>query len=302
MTIRSPFFYVGDKYKLMPQLKKLFPQNIKTYFEPFVGGGSSMLNTEANDYCLNDIDKNVISLHLFLIEYSKKKNDFFSNIFSLIKKYNLSCSFLYDIVPASMKEKYPKTYFAHFNHDSYQKMKNDYNNNKDPFLLYLLLIYGFNHMIRFNSQGKFNLPVGNVDFNKNVKLALDGYFSFFEKKKVSFSCLDYKIFIKKQIFQEGDFVYFDPPYLISMSEYNSLWNEKKEKELYLLLDSLNAQGVKWGITNLVFHKGKSNEIFNEWCKKYNVFPIRSNYISFNDNSIKEKSKEVYVTNYGKINI
>lgn len=36
-TIRSPFFYVGDKYKLMPQLKCLFPDDINNYIEPFVG-------------------------------------------------------------------------------------------------------------------------------------------------------------------------------------------------------------------------------------------------------------------------
>ena len=41
--IRSPLFYVGDKYKLMPQLKRLFPSKIQTYIEPFVGGGSSFL-------------------------------------------------------------------------------------------------------------------------------------------------------------------------------------------------------------------------------------------------------------------
>ncbi|AWK62499.1 hypothetical protein C6B36_09245, partial [Helicobacter cinaedi] len=43
--IRSPFFYVGDKYKLMPQIRRLFPSKIQTYVEPFVGGGSSFLNT-----------------------------------------------------------------------------------------------------------------------------------------------------------------------------------------------------------------------------------------------------------------
>ena len=41
--------------------------------------------------------------------------------------------------------------------------------------LYLLLIYGFNHMIRFNRAGQFNLPVGNVDFNFNVEQALKDY-------------------------------------------------------------------------------------------------------------------------------
>lgn len=36
-TIRSPFFYVGDKYKIMQQLKVLFPEDINNYIEPFVG-------------------------------------------------------------------------------------------------------------------------------------------------------------------------------------------------------------------------------------------------------------------------
>ena len=31
----------------------------------------------------------------------------------------------------------------------------------------------------------------------------------------------------------------------------------------------------------------------------NVYDIESNYISFNDNTIKKDSKEVFVTNYGK---
>ena len=48
--IRSPFFYVGDKYKLMKQLLPLFPKDIETYFEPFSGGGRSLLNVEAAKY------------------------------------------------------------------------------------------------------------------------------------------------------------------------------------------------------------------------------------------------------------
>ena len=61
--ICSPFFYVGDKYSLMPQLQKLFPQDISTYVEPFAGGGSSFLNTHAERYIVNDIDFYIVSLH-----------------------------------------------------------------------------------------------------------------------------------------------------------------------------------------------------------------------------------------------
>ena len=37
---RSPFFYVGDKFKLLPQLKENFPKTIDRFIEPFCGGGS----------------------------------------------------------------------------------------------------------------------------------------------------------------------------------------------------------------------------------------------------------------------
>ncbi len=67
--IRSPFFYVGDKYKLMQQLRQLFPQKISTYVEPFAGGGSSFLNTSADRYIVNDIDFYVVALHQTLSSY-----------------------------------------------------------------------------------------------------------------------------------------------------------------------------------------------------------------------------------------
>lgn len=298
MIIRSPFFYVGDKYKLMEQLQKLFPENISSYYEPFVGGGSSFLNTNAKKYFLNDIDSNIINLHNYFLNQPNKE-EFINQLITQIKKYKLSCSLLSDDVPQELKQMYPKTYYAKYNSNSYKKLKSDYNENNDNELLYLLLIYGFNHMIRFNSKKEFNLPVGNVDFNKNVKRAIENYLDFVKNKNIIFFNFDFEIFLERQTFEKNDFIYFDPPYLISMSEYNSLWNEEKEKKLYSLLDDLNEKNIKWGITNLLNHKGKHNEYLSKWMRKYKVYEIKSNYISFNDNTKKMGSKEVYVTNYGK---
>ncbi|OUQ31779.1 Dam family site-specific DNA-(adenine-N6)-methyltransferase [Massilimicrobiota timonensis] len=298
--VRSPLFYVGDKYKLVSQLKKLFPDQIDNYYEPFCGGGSSFINTVANNYFLNDIDSNVIRIHNFLGEYANKDSEFFDQIFRYIDKYGLSCSFKGVLVPNEMKMQYKKTYYSHYNKQSYLNLRDDFNNNQqNDFLLYLLLIYGFNHMIRFNSKGEFNLPVGNVDFNKNVYNSLNSYFYFRRINNCNFYNNDYLEFLNKKIFKENDFIYFDPPYLISSSEYNKLWNEDKEKELYNCLDKLNDMGVKWAITNLLNHRGKTNEILLLWMKKYVCYNIESNYISFNDNTIKSDSKEVYVTNYVK---
>ena len=87
-----------------------------------------------------------------------------------------------------------------------------------------------------------------------------------------------------------------------MSEYNKLWNENKEKELCAFLDELDAKGIKFGITNLITHKGHVNTTFGNWAQKYMIYDVDSNYISFNDNTIKADTKEVFVTNYGKSKI
>lgn len=296
-TIRSPFFYVGDKYKLMPQLKQLFPQKIEVYIEPFVGGGSSFLNTIANKYIVNDVDPYVIALHKCLAKYSKKTNEFLERLYRLIEEYGLSCSYKNITVPNELKKKFVKTYYSRYNKTSYEKLRDSFNEKEDMEVLYLLLIYGFNHMVRFNSCGKFNLPVGNVDFNKNVHDAIVNYMDFMKNHDIEFYNLDFMSFLDKLDLNEHCYIYFDPPYLISGSEYNKHWNEKEELRLYEYLDYLNSKGISFGITNLVSHKGKINTTFLEWSKKYLVYNINSNYISFNDNTIKETSREVFVTNY-----
>ena len=294
---RSPFFFVGDKRKLMPQLNRFFPAYINNYYEPFCGGGSSFLNTVAKNYIANDINFYVVKLHEMFLKNSMDIEKFLQEIFVTIEKYGLSCSFKGKMVPSELKKKFVKTYYAEFNKKGYLHLRGDFNENQEDFLkLYLLLVYGFNHMIRFNEKLQFNLPVGNVDFNKNVVDAIKGYFNFLRFSKIRFCNEDFKIFLDEQTFQTGDFVYCDPPYLISDSEYNKVWNEEKEFDLYTALDNLNQQGVNFGLTNLLRHKGKENKILLKWSENYDCYDLQSNYISFNDNSVKRDTKEIYVTN------
>tara|TARA_B100000963_G_C22633743_1_gene676385 strand:+ start:1200 stop:2111 length:912 start_codon:yes stop_codon:yes gene_type:complete len=296
--IRSPFFYVGDKYKLLPEITKFFPKQIDKFIEPFMGGGSVYLNIDAKSYLLNDLDKHLIKLHKLLFSYRDKPESFFKEIFSIIDLYKLSKSYEKDIVPLNLKKKFPKTYYAHFNKENYTKLKLDFNNETsfDYHKAYVLLIYGFNRILRFNLSGKFNLPVGNVDFNKNVVNSLNNYFQINQKKKVKFSSLDYKDFLKKISISKNDFVYFDPPYLITAGEYNKYWSKENELDLLEFLDSLNKSNIRWVLSNVIEYRGKNNSILKSWMKKYNVNRVKSNYISFNDNSIKS-FKEVLIRNF-----
>lgn len=285
----------------MQQLVKLFPKKIDSFFDPFVGGGSTFLNTSANRYYVNDIDSNLIELHKTISAYSRNQPELYSGIFDIVKKYGLSCSYKDHEIPLELKKTHPKTYYAVFNKPAYMKLRDAFNtdNKRDYVKLYILLIYGFNRILRFNKAGKFNLPVGNVDFNNNVVKALNYYLDFCAQNTILFNNFDYTTFLNQHSIKVSDFVYFDPPYLISASEYNKIWNENKEKELYSTIDKLDKKGIKFGLSNILNHKGMKNLLLEQWSKKYNVYTINSNYISFNDNSIKNDSKEIYVTNYVK---
>ena len=295
---RSPLFYVGDKYKLITEIKTHFPQHIGRLIEPFVGGGSVFMNVDANEFLLNDIDSFVIAIHKMLCSYVDREEEFFKEFFDIVKKYNLSLSYKENTVPKELKESFPKTYFAKYNKEAYSQLRDDFNKGgkQDIMQLYALLIYGFNRMLRFNKKGDFNLPVGNVDFNQNTYNAIVDYFTLLKDKNVVWYNEDFRVFLNNIDYREDDFVYLDPPYLITFSEYNKLWNEETERELLNLLDDLNKRDIKFAISNVTHYKGKVNNLFLEWSKKFNSFPIKSNYISFNDNTVKNFN-EVLVTNF-----
>ena len=295
---RSPLFYVGDKYKLVSEIKAYFPTTIRQFVEPFVGGGSVYLNVEAENYLLNDINEYVIGIHRMLLSYLGNEKKFFADVENLINLYGLSFSYKEDRVPKALKSQFIKTYFAKYNKEAYAKMRADYNkgNCSDSLLLYLLLIYGFNRMIRFNRKGDFNLPVGNVDFNQNTVNALNSYFQLNSHKQTHWTSLDFEDFFKGLSLNEQDLVYLDPPYLITFSEYNKLWNPDTERRLLRLLTTFNAKGIRFAISNVTHYKGKVNDIFIEWSNQYNSHSIKSNYISFHDNTIKQFN-EVLVTNF-----
>ena len=295
---RSPFFYVGDKYKLLPQIYPLFPLKVGRIIEPFVGGGSVFLNTEAREVLANDLDSNVIAIHNLLFSQGEKMNLFVVDLIKLARSHELSCSFEGDQIAPDIRKQYPKTYFAYLNRQGFSRLKEKYNNssNRDVVELYALMIYGFNRMLRFNKQGRFNIPVGNVDFNPNVVKALLGYSESTKLRKIKFSNMDFELFLKGIVFKAGDFVYVDPPYLITASEYNKGWDELCERRLYELLDVLDTKGVKFAVSNVVNYGNRANGILKNWMNKYLVSVVSSNYINYFDNG-KKRLSEVFVCNY-----
>ena len=275
ITYSSPLNYIGGKYDMIPFLKNNMPDNIKTFYDLFGGGLNVGINVEADKIIYNDINFKVKEL----LEYITQTDvvDFVSYINKKIKKYKL--------------EKNDK--------EAYMKLRNDYNSKKmvdrDVRDLFLLIMYGFQQQIRFNTKYDYNNPVGQACFNDNIKEKLISFSNAAKEKNISLYSEDYENFLKH--INKGDFVYLDPPYLITLGSYNdgkrgfNGWNEKEEKRLLKFIDELHKKDIKFMLSNVLTHKEKTNEILKDWIEK-NGFTI----IEYKD-KVRGNRKEIIVVNY-----
>ena len=62
------------------------------------------------------------------------------------------------------------------------------------------------------------------------------------------------------------------------------------------LDRLNEQGFRFAVSNVTHYRGRINDRFLAWSRKYRTVPVKSNYINYHDNSEK-LINEVLVINY-----
>lgn len=281
--IKSPMNYTGGKYKLLKQILPLFPENIEGRFiDLFCGGLDISINVNSCKKILsNDINTKIIEVYTIMKNYETE--ELISYIEEQIEKYGLTIE----------------------NTEGYNKFRDDYNNaeKKNPLDLFILICYSFNHQIRFNRYGKFNMPFGKDRsyFNESLKKNLIKFHNIIKQENIVFTNFDFT-FLKPEKLSENDFVYCDPPYLITCATYNEQdgWNEELEKKLYELLDQLNERNIKFALSNVLYNKGKENKILKEWSKKYNVHHLDKTYSNCSYHAIdkdKTSTDEVLVTNY-----
>ena len=284
--IKSPMNYTGGKYKLLPQILPFFPTEINTFVDLFTGGGNIAVNVNANKIIANDNETHVIDIYKAFQNGYDSVEGIINAIESYIAKYNLSID----------------------NTEGFNKLRNDYNSN--PFksnyitstVLYVLICYSFNHQFRFNSKGEFNMPFGKnrSQWNDTMKKNLINFHKAITEKNIIFTNKDFTQ-LKIDKLSSNDFVYCDPPYLITCATYNEKdgWNENSERKLLELLDKLNSQSVKFALSNVLFSKGKTNDILIEWSQKYNVHHLDYTYQNCNYHTKDKESKpdEVLITNY-----
>jgi len=278
--IKSPLNYIGGKYKLLPQIIPHFPKKINTFVDLFSGGCNVAINVNANHLICNDINSKIIELFNEFKHLSIE--DILERIEKNIEEYQLS-----------------KT-----NEEGFKQFRDFYNQRGNPIDLYTLTCYSFNYQFRFNNQLEYNNPFGRnrSQFSDNMRKNLCAFVARLKSTQIEFQNGD---FTKVSLDALGpeDFIYCDPPYFITTGTYNDGnrgfkdWKEEEERKLYEYLDKANEMKIPFALSNVLEHKGKTNEILLEWSKKYHVIDLNFDYSNASYNTSRSSSREVLITNY-----
>lgn len=262
--------WVGGKRQLMFELLKNMPKSYNRYFEPFIGGGALFFELQPSNAYISDMNEELINL------YNVVKND------------------VYELIEELKKHEISKEYFMNIrNIDRTKNYKKWSNIQKASRFIYLNRTC-FNGMYRVNSKGEFNVPFGNY---KNPRI-ID------ERNLINCSNLLQKTEIRNTDFSEilnyvqnGDFVYFDPPY-VPLNETSSFTSYTKDGfdidmqfKLREVCDELDSRGVKFMLSN------SDTKFVNELYENYNIKKVfASRQINANPNG-RGKITEVLVKNY-----
>lgn len=232
----KPFIrWVGGKSRLLPRILPHVPENIKNYYEPFLGGGAVFLactsRVQGHSY-LADLNEHLVAAWIAVRDHQLELRP-------LLEWYLTKDSkeFYYQVrstVPTSFVEKAAR--FLYLNGVSW------------------------NHLWRENSRtGAMNVPWGARRFkgiDENTMKTMAGIL-----KRADIVATDFREVLKNA--SRGDFVYLDPPYLPIFSrpdvekEPTAKFNKYTAKtfelsdlvELADICTRLSERGVKWMMSN-----------------------------------------------------
>ena len=288
----SPLNYTGNKAKSTKELIDIFPQDIDYFVDAFCGSCQVAFNSNAKQIICNDTNRFILDLVQYL--YNNNGDKIIADADKIIKEYGFTDS-------TDSNNKYVEVRhegLSKYNKAPFNKLKNDYNENPSIEKLFVLIIFGFNHYLRFNNNNLFNVPVGKVDFSKSLRKKTVDFCTEAKKYKATFingSYLNmdlYKSCTKKSL------VYFDPPYLVTTAPYNSYWSEIDDQKLFNLFDFLSEKGIKVAMSNVFLSNGKENLKLIQWSKKYNIHYLSRQYRNANYQKVnKTDSIEVLITNF-----
>ncbi|MBW4462623.1 MAG: DNA adenine methylase [Nodosilinea sp. WJT8-NPBG4] len=242
-----PFLkWAGGKGRLLSQYEPFLPTTIDTYYEPFLGGGAMFFHLvgRARRAVLGDINPELVNVYCCVRD----------RVETLIRH-------LWD-------------HQRRHNPDYYYQVRQR-QNLRSPVERAARLIYlnktCYNGLYRENSQGHFNVPVGNYKnptiCDPSLLRAASAALQTAEIHTFSFEML-----LERSI-SSGDFVYFDPPYhpLSSTSSFTGYsrygFTGADQERLAAVFRTLISQGQRVMLSN------SDCEFIRELYQGFTMHPI-----------------------------
>lgn len=234
----------GDELKFIIQH---IPPQINTYLEPFVGGGAVFFHLNHTNNIINDIHPELTTFYK-TIKNGKGKD-------------------IYNFMTENPNDE-----------ETYYWVRDEFDPKTDLEVaqkFYYLRKTCYRGMLRYNKQGKFNVPFGRYKTCNYESLVDEDYENLFKNTEV-YNC-DFE-YIFKNFNDESNFMFLDPPYDCEFTDYGYCsFGKTEHKRLSKLfkktkIKCLMVIGKTDFITSLY-----SDYIVDEYDKKYK-FKIHSNRV------------------------
>jgi DNA adenine methylase len=242
--------WVGSKTSVLPDLLPLFPQRIRTYYEPFFGGGAVFfaLNGRFNDAVINDWNDELVNLYRMVRSFPNQLIDALAN-----------CREVYDIDGAGTFQLWRA------------KDPADLTDIERAVRTVFLTKTSFNGLYRVNKKGKFNAPWGKyvnplICDPPNILAASAAL------QAVTFRQGDFAPAVVDA--QPGDVVYFDPPYLplTDTADFSNYTAEGFTVEDHYRLRDTFAELVSRGVTCIL--SNHDVPLMHEMFAQFEIRPIQ----------------------------
>jgi DNA adenine methylase len=298
----KPFLkWAGGKGQLLKAFQNFYPkelkeEQIKNYYEPFIGGGAVFFDI-AQQYniqsaFLYDVNEELILTYQVI---QKDVNKLIDCLQAYKKKYE------------KLNEQAQSAFYyetrVKFNQDQHKINYTRYSEKWIPRAAQIIFMNKtcFNGLFRFNSKGEFNVPMGRY---KNPKI-LD------EQNLIQTSKLLEIATIKKADFSEvendiigNSFVYFDPPYrpISKTSSFTSYSKNKFEDteqiKLAELFQRLHNKGFKQMLSNSdPKNINPDDNFFDNIYTNFQIYRIPARRMINSNASKRNAINEIIVTNY-----
>lgn len=224
----KPFLkWAGGKRQLQTTLRTHLPsqwdRNLKSYFEPFIGGGALFFDLQPAHATINDSNPQLINCYTVI-------RDAVDELITELRKHINEEAYYYNLRDWDRQDIFP---------------------TKSKVELAARIIFlnktCYNGLFRVNAAGQFNVPFGRYN-NPNIldMAVLKAVSEYLQTSKINMLNQDFQSAVTDA--QQGDFIYFDPPYdpVSSTASFTSYYTNKFNKDEQIRLketvDELNHRG------------------------------------------------------------